>query len=222
MRARNKRNIKVPFFHLKRSNTEVDKQWKQLLFEIGSIVQCSVNNYSFDVWFEFIVQIDAINSCNFPLENLILQPNRRMIFQRWTLNAAISWLFSSCSLLWNSLPMNLIKYHASYETINQFLFFTFLLFQMAKFQVIRGDRSDKWTLQIKFPQLRDSGIYECQVNTEPKMSMAFRLNVVGKCSKIFYWFYYCLLKSLMAFFVFTIRTISINASIIALKEVITR
>lgn len=56
---------------------------------------------------------------------------------------------------------------------------------MAKMQVIRGDRSDKWTLQIKFPQLRDSGIYECQVNTEPKMSMAFRLNVVGKCSKMF-------------------------------------
>ncbi|XP_055299069.1 zwei Ig domain protein zig-8-like [Sitodiplosis mosellana] len=47
-----------------------------------------------------------------------------------------------------------------------------------RFQVIRADRSDRWTLQIKFPQLRDSGIYECQVNTEPKMSMAFRLNVV--------------------------------------------
>lgn len=35
-------------------------------------------------------------------------------------------------------------------------------------------------MQIKFPQLRDAGIYECQVSTEPKMSMAFRLNVVGK------------------------------------------
>lgn len=104
-----------------------------------------------------------------------------------------------------------------------FPLFTFLLFEMAKIQVIRGDRSDKWTLQIKFPQLRDSGTFECQVNTEPKMSMAFRLNVVGKCSKIFYWFYYYyLLKNLMEFFVFTIRTISINASIIALKEVITQ
>ncbi|XP_031623503.1 zwei Ig domain protein zig-8-like [Contarinia nasturtii] len=47
-----------------------------------------------------------------------------------------------------------------------------------RFQVIRTDRSDRWTLQIKFSQARDSGIYECQVNTEPKMSMAFRLNVV--------------------------------------------
>jgi hypothetical protein len=50
----------------------------------------------------------------------------------------------------------------------------------ARFQVIRPDKSDNWTLQIKFPQERDSGIYECQVNTEPKMSLAFRLNVIGK------------------------------------------
>ncbi|XP_071053790.1 zwei Ig domain protein zig-8-like isoform X2 [Onthophagus taurus] len=49
-----------------------------------------------------------------------------------------------------------------------------------RFQVIRPDKSDNWTLQIKFPQIRDSGIYECQVNTEPKMSLPFRLNVVAK------------------------------------------
>lgn len=50
----------------------------------------------------------------------------------------------------------------------------------ARFQVMRPDKSDNWTLQIKFPQERDSGIYECQVNTEPKMSLPFRLNVIGK------------------------------------------
>lgn len=60
--------------------------------------------------------------------------------------------------------------------------FSFIFFSWISNQVIRADRSDKWTLQIKFPQLRDAGIYECQVNTEPKMSMAFRLNVVGECS----------------------------------------
>lgn len=47
-------------------------------------------------------------------------------------------------------------------------------------QVIRPESSEDWTLQIKFTTLRDSGIYECQVNTEPKISMAFRLNIVGK------------------------------------------
>ncbi|XP_065167196.1 zwei Ig domain protein zig-8-like isoform X2 [Atheta coriaria] len=49
-----------------------------------------------------------------------------------------------------------------------------------RFQVIRPDKSDNWTLQIKFPQLRDSGVYECQVNTEPKMSLPFRLNVIAR------------------------------------------
>ncbi|XP_077287173.1 defective proboscis extension response 1 [Arctopsyche grandis] len=53
-----------------------------------------------------------------------------------------------------------------------------------RFQVIRPDRSENWTLQIKFPQDRDSGIYECQVNTEPKMSLAFRLNVVEAKARI--------------------------------------
>ncbi|RZF36669.1 hypothetical protein LSTR_LSTR012755 [Laodelphax striatellus] len=47
-----------------------------------------------------------------------------------------------------------------------------------RFQVIRPDRSGNWTLLIRFPQKRDSGIYECQVNTEPKMSLAFWLNVI--------------------------------------------
>ncbi|XP_075215366.1 inactive tyrosine-protein kinase 7-like [Lycorma delicatula] len=47
-----------------------------------------------------------------------------------------------------------------------------------RFQVIRPDRSGNWTLLIKFPQKRDTGIYECQVNTEPKMSLAFWLNVI--------------------------------------------
>ncbi|XP_036343975.1 uncharacterized protein LOC118753209, partial [Rhagoletis pomonella] len=36
----------------------------------------------------------------------------------------------------------------------------------------------EWILHVKSPQARDSGIYECQVNTEPKMSMAFQLNII--------------------------------------------
>ncbi|KAJ8925908.1 hypothetical protein NQ315_009760 [Exocentrus adspersus] len=53
-----------------------------------------------------------------------------------------------------------------------------------RFQVIRPEKSDNWTLQIRFPQLRDSGVYECQVNTEPKMSLPFRLNVVEARARI--------------------------------------
>ncbi|XP_065087252.1 zwei Ig domain protein zig-8-like [Ochlerotatus camptorhynchus] len=47
-----------------------------------------------------------------------------------------------------------------------------------RFQVTRSEKSEIWTMQIKFAQQRDSGAYECQVNTVPKMSMTFQLNVV--------------------------------------------
>ncbi|XP_031364008.1 zwei Ig domain protein zig-8-like isoform X2 [Apis dorsata] len=47
-----------------------------------------------------------------------------------------------------------------------------------RFQVIHPDKSENWTLQIKSPQDRDSGVYECQVSTEPKMSLNYTLNVV--------------------------------------------
>lgn len=51
-----------------------------------------------------------------------------------------------------------------------------------RLQVVRTADSKDWTLHVKYAQPRDSGIYECQVNTEPKISMAFRLNVIGEYS----------------------------------------
>ncbi|KAH8282733.1 hypothetical protein KR054_009410 [Drosophila jambulina] len=47
-----------------------------------------------------------------------------------------------------------------------------------RFQVTESKDSREWTLHVKSPQAKDSGIYECQVNTEPKMSMAFQLNII--------------------------------------------
>ncbi|CAD7014055.1 unnamed protein product [Ceratitis capitata] len=47
-----------------------------------------------------------------------------------------------------------------------------------RFQVLRPESSGNWTLQIKYPQQRDSGIYECQINTEPKMSLSYTFNVI--------------------------------------------
>jgi Immunoglobulin I-set domain len=49
-----------------------------------------------------------------------------------------------------------------------------------RFQSLHSDGSDEWTLRISSPQTRDSGVYECQVSTEPKISSAFRLSVVSK------------------------------------------
>lgn len=48
-----------------------------------------------------------------------------------------------------------------------------------RFQALHTDGSDEWTLKVTSPQSRDSGVYECQVSTEPKISQAFLLNVVG-------------------------------------------
>lgn len=49
-----------------------------------------------------------------------------------------------------------------------------------RYQSLHADGSEEWTLRITSPQPRDSGIYECQVSTEPKISLAFRLSVIGK------------------------------------------
>lgn len=37
-----------------------------------------------------------------------------------------------------------------------------------------------WTLQIKYVQKRDAGLYECQVSSHPPTSIFIQLNVVGK------------------------------------------
>uniref|UniRef100_A0A8D8T2I6 Hemicentin-2 n=1 Tax=Cacopsylla melanoneura TaxID=428564 RepID=A0A8D8T2I6_9HEMI len=46
-----------------------------------------------------------------------------------------------------------------------------------RFSVIHPQNSDEWNLKIDYAQRRDAGIYECQVNTEPKMNMAFLINI---------------------------------------------
>ncbi|CAD7092810.1 unnamed protein product [Hermetia illucens] len=53
-----------------------------------------------------------------------------------------------------------------------------------RFQSLHTEGSDEWTLRISSPQPRDTGTYECQVSTEPKISQAFRLHVVVSRAKI--------------------------------------
>lgn len=49
-----------------------------------------------------------------------------------------------------------------------------------RFQSIFTTNPERWSLQIKYVQLKDAGIYECQVSTEPKASAIVYLHVVGK------------------------------------------
>ncbi|KAG8291618.1 hypothetical protein J6590_056080 [Homalodisca vitripennis] len=47
-----------------------------------------------------------------------------------------------------------------------------------RFRAIHHQSSEDWSLQVKYPQHRDSGIYECQISTTPHMSHYIHLNVV--------------------------------------------
>ncbi|GFR01933.1 uncharacterized protein TNCT_282471 [Trichonephila clavata] len=49
----------------------------------------------------------------------------------------------------------------------------------ARFNSIHLDKSDIWNLEIRDTREDDSGVYECQVNTEPKMSLEIQLNILG-------------------------------------------
>lgn len=53
-----------------------------------------------------------------------------------------------------------------------------------RFQVNHHKDSDDWTLQIKWAQNRDAGIYECQISTQPVKSYFVNLDVVGKLNFI--------------------------------------
>ncbi|XP_063928934.1 protein sidekick-like isoform X1 [Zophobas morio] len=48
-----------------------------------------------------------------------------------------------------------------------------------RFQAHHTKDTQEWTLQIKWAQKRDAGIYECQISTQPVRSYFVNLNVVG-------------------------------------------
>lgn len=56
----------------------------------------------------------------------------------------------------------------------------------ARFSVRHPEHSDDWDLRIEYVQKRDGGVYECQVNTEPKINLAIMLNVDGEYTRIIY------------------------------------
>ncbi|KAF5293891.1 hypothetical protein FQA39_LY13596 [Lamprigera yunnana] len=47
-----------------------------------------------------------------------------------------------------------------------------------RFTSIHNPLTEDWTLQIRYPQRRDSGIYECQVGTTPPIGIPMYLSVV--------------------------------------------
>ncbi|KAL1110243.1 hypothetical protein AAG570_008320 [Ranatra chinensis] len=53
-----------------------------------------------------------------------------------------------------------------------------------RFSTTHSPRTEQWTLQIRFPQIRDSGIYECQIGTNPPIGLPMMLTVVEPVTKI--------------------------------------
>ncbi|XP_029160551.1 uncharacterized protein LOC114932492 [Nylanderia fulva] len=53
-----------------------------------------------------------------------------------------------------------------------------------RFQAIHFHHSEDWTLQIKYVQPRDAGLYECQVSTHPPTSIFLLLDVVEARTEI--------------------------------------
>lgn len=48
-----------------------------------------------------------------------------------------------------------------------------------RFRAIHIAATNDWTLEVREAQLSDSGVYECQISTETKLSLSVYLRVIG-------------------------------------------
>lgn len=60
-----------------------------------------------------------------------------------------------------------------------------------RFEALHSPHTEDWTLRIRYPQRKDSGIYECQISTTPPIGHPVYLTIVGEqililCNIYFY------------------------------------
>lgn len=83
---------------------------------------------------------------------------------------------ASLNLVIHSLQVTWIRHRDLHLlTVNRFTYTS-----DQRFSAIHNPMTEDWTLQIRYPQPRDSGIYECQVGTTPPIGHSVWLSVVGK------------------------------------------
>lgn len=94
----------------------------------------------------------------------------------------ISWISSNFN---NLLQVTWIRHRDLHLlTVNRFTYTS-----DQRFSAIHNPMTEDWTLQIRYPQPRDSGIYECQVGTTPPIGHSVWMSVVGRFS------FFCFLYS---------------------------
>ncbi|MPD03128.1 hypothetical protein E2C01_098751 [Portunus trituberculatus] len=49
-----------------------------------------------------------------------------------------------------------------------------------RFRALHLPGSPFWSLEVDRPAITDSGVYECQVSTQPKIFRRFKLSVLGE------------------------------------------
>ncbi|KAK3911235.1 Zwei Ig domain protein zig-8 [Frankliniella fusca] len=47
-----------------------------------------------------------------------------------------------------------------------------------RFEAMHSPHTEDWSLRIRYPQLKDSGLYECQISTTPPMGHPLYLTIV--------------------------------------------
>ncbi|KAK7084292.1 hypothetical protein SK128_014868, partial [Halocaridina rubra] len=50
--------------------------------------------------------------------------------------------------------------------------------------VVHREGSDEWTLVVRYAQPRDAGIYDCQINTDPKISHPITLSILDTSKEV--------------------------------------
>ncbi|KAG5335611.1 LACH protein, partial [Acromyrmex heyeri] len=53
-----------------------------------------------------------------------------------------------------------------------------------RFEAMHKRHTEEWTLRIRYPQRKDSGIYECQISTTPPIGHPVRLTIVEPVTEI--------------------------------------
>jgi len=55
-----------------------------------------------------------------------------------------------------------------------------------RFEALHSPHTEDWQLRVKYPQRKDTGVYECQISTTPPIGHFVHLHVVGNSYNQFF------------------------------------